>query len=31
VVGDDVPFTVERGDPGVRAVVLDTDSGPLTL
>jgi hypothetical protein len=31
VIGDDVAFTVERGEPGVRAVVLDTERGPLTL
>jgi hypothetical protein len=31
VVGDDVAFTVERGEPGVRAVVLDTEGGLLNL
>lgn len=31
VLGEDLDWSVERGQPGVRAVVLDTQTGPLTV
>ena len=31
VLGDDLPYRVSQGPPGVEAVVLDTDDGLLTL